>query len=191
MLSAILRRSARLRAAVRSRTRLSSSRNVTSSTQCSAFSTAQCERMALPRVAGSSGQLDREVADLAFDLGGRAVDAANAFDRKHDAQAGPAAQGVEARRLRAGEHAAPDQAAMRVVKRVAIGPAGCANAEAVLVEMLHHGRVGQRMVTLEGQQVVAPRARIFSAIAVWHPSLAFHRLCRWNLLGQLRPWHPG
>jgi len=53
MLSAILRKSARLRAAVRSRTRLSSSRNVTSSTQCRAFSTAQCERIAWPRTAST------------------------------------------------------------------------------------------------------------------------------------------
>jgi hypothetical protein len=46
-----------LRAAVRSRTRLSSSRKVTSKTQCSEFSTLQCRRIARARVAGSSPQL--------------------------------------------------------------------------------------------------------------------------------------
>ena len=49
---------------------------------------------------------------------------------------------------------------MRVVKGVAIGPAGCANAEAMLVEMLHHGRVRQRMVALERQQVVGTVQRL-------------------------------
>ena len=43
---------------------------------------------------------------------------------------------------------------MAVVEGVAIGPAGCAAAEAVLVEVLGHGRVGQRVVGLERQQVV-------------------------------------
>ena len=60
MLSAILCSSAALRIAVRSRMRLSSSRNVTPSTQCSMFFTAQCERIAWPRTTGLSGQLDRK-----------------------------------------------------------------------------------------------------------------------------------
>jgi hypothetical protein len=64
------------------------------------------------RVVGAARQ---KVADLAFDLGERAVDAADALDRKRGAQSRPAAQGVEARRLRASEHAAADQASMRVV----------------------------------------------------------------------------
>ena len=172
MLSAILRNSARLRAAVRSRTRLSSSRvepsgspeNVTSSTRCSAFSTAQCERIAwpsgepfgFPRDGQTVGAAQQKAADFSLDLGGRAVEAADAFHREHGAQARPAAQNIQNDRLRAGEHPAPHQAAMRVVERAAIGPAGCANAEAALAEMFHHSRVCQRVVALEGQKVVAP-----------------------------------
>jgi hypothetical protein len=53
-LSAVLRNRARLRAAVRSRTRLSSSRKMTPSTQCTAFSIDQCARSAAPSTAGSS-----------------------------------------------------------------------------------------------------------------------------------------
>src|SRR5215218_6591760 len=45
-------------------------------------------------------------------------------------------------------------AAMRVVEGVALGPAGCANAEAVLVEVLDDSRVGQGVVALERQQVI-------------------------------------
>src|SRR3954469_16802424 len=51
-LMATLRRIARLRAAVRSRTRLSSSRKVTSRTQWSPFSMVQCRRIAWIRTAG-------------------------------------------------------------------------------------------------------------------------------------------
>src|SRR4051794_41979463 len=51
-LSAILRSKARFRAAVRSRTRLASSLNPTSSTQCSPFSIAQWLRMAEASCAG-------------------------------------------------------------------------------------------------------------------------------------------
>jgi hypothetical protein len=43
---------------------------------------------------------------------------------------------------------------MRVVEGVAIGPAGCTNVEAVLVEVLDDSRVGQGMVALERQQVI-------------------------------------
>src|SRR5215212_10053794 len=85
---------------------------------------------------------------------GRAVEGADALDRKHGAQARPAAQGAQGRSLGAGEHPAPDQAAMRVVEGVAIGPAGCANAEAVLVEGLDDSRVGQGVVALERQPVI-------------------------------------
>src|SRR3954463_15046846 len=53
-LMATLRRIARLRAAVRSRTRLSSSRKVTSRTQWSPFSMVQCRRIAWIRTLGSS-----------------------------------------------------------------------------------------------------------------------------------------
>src|SRR3954453_15339101 len=59
-LSAILRTRARLRAAVRWRTRLSSSRKVTSSTQCTVLSIDQWARIAAARTAGSSRQLDRK-----------------------------------------------------------------------------------------------------------------------------------
>ena len=102
------------------------------------------------------GAARQEIADLAFDLGGRAVDAADALNRKHGAQARPATQGVQGGGISAGEHSAADQTAMRVIERIAVGPAGCATAEAVLVEMLDHGRVGQLVVAFERQQVVAP-----------------------------------
>jgi len=58
-LSAILRSSARWRAALRSRTRLWSSRKTTSSTQCSPFSTRQWFRMAAANASGGSAALDR------------------------------------------------------------------------------------------------------------------------------------
>ena len=45
---------------------------------------------------------------------------------------------------------------MCVVKRVALSPARCATLEAVLVEVLHNSLVGQLVVALERQQVVAP-----------------------------------
>ena len=61
------------------RTRPSSSRKVTPSTQCSAFSMSQCVRIARPRVAGSARQ---EVADLGLDLG-CAVDAADSLDGQY------------------------------------------------------------------------------------------------------------
>ena len=83
--------------------------------------------------------LRMKVVDLAFDLGGCSVDTADALDRQHGAQARPTAQGIEDRRLSAGEHPAPLQAAMRIVKRVAVSPARCTNAEAVLVEGFHQG----------------------------------------------------
>jgi len=44
----------------RLRTRLLSSRKVTSKTQCSAFSTLQCRRIAWARTAASSSQLVRK-----------------------------------------------------------------------------------------------------------------------------------
>ena len=43
---------------------------------------------------------------------------------------------------------------MAVVEGVAIGTAGCAAAEAALVEVLDDSRVGPRVVGLERQQVV-------------------------------------
>ena len=106
------------------------------------------------------GAARQEIADLAFDLGGRAVDAADALDREHGVQARPAAQGIKGRSARAGEHPAgehpaADRAAMRVVKGVAVSPVRCANAEAVLVEVLDDRRVGQGVVTLERQKIVA------------------------------------
>jgi len=150
MLSAILRSSARLRAAVRSRTRLSSSRNVTSSTQCRVFSIAQCQRIAWPsgepfgfsRDGRTVGAARQEATDLAFDLV-RAVDTANALDRQHGAQARPAAQGFQSRSIGAGEHPAAHQTAVRVIKGVAVSPAGRANAEASLVEVRDDRCVGQ------------------------------------------------
>ncbi len=68
----------------------------------------------------------------------------------------PAAQGFEGRSLGAGEHPAPDQLAVCAVEGVAIGTAGRATAEASLVEVLDHGRMGQGMVALEPEKVVAP-----------------------------------
>src|SRR4051794_33010453 len=57
--SAIRRNSARFRPALRSRTRLSSSRKVTSSTQCSPFSIHQWLRMAAASASGGSAALER------------------------------------------------------------------------------------------------------------------------------------
>jgi len=45
-----------------------------------------------------------------------------------------------------------DQPAMRVSKRVAIRTVRYASAEAVLVEVLDHGRVRQQVVAFERQQ---------------------------------------
>src|SRR3954452_13485125 len=55
------------------------------------------------------GTARQEVADLALHFCGRAVDAADALDRQHGAQARPAAQGAQGRSLGAGEHPAPDK----------------------------------------------------------------------------------
>jgi hypothetical protein len=49
--------------------------------------------------------------------------------------------------------------AVRGVERVAISPARRATAQAVLVEVLHHSRMGQLVVTLERQQIVAPASQ--------------------------------
>ena len=45
---------------------------------------------------------------------------------------------------------------MRAVEGVTSGAAGCATAEAVLLEVLGHRPVGQRVVGFEGQQVIGP-----------------------------------
>jgi len=58
-LSAILRGSPRFLAALRSRTRLASSRKPTSKTQCSPFSIPQWRRMAAASASGGSAALDR------------------------------------------------------------------------------------------------------------------------------------
>jgi len=75
------------------------------------------------------------------------------LNRQHGAQARLAAQGIERRSLGAGEHPAPDQAAVCVVECIAVGMAGCATVEASLVEVLHHGRVGELVVAFQRQQV--------------------------------------
>ena len=93
------------------------------------------EPFGFPRDGRIVGATRQEVADLAL-------------DRQHAAQPRPAAQGVKHRGIGAGAPPAAHQAAARVVKRVAINPARCATAEAVLVEVLHHGRVRQRVVAL-------------------------------------------
>src|SRR3954469_12757512 len=105
-LMAILRRRARLRAAVRSRTRLSSSRKVTSRTQWSPFSMVQCRRIAwirtdcLDQDLGVITAAGQKIADLRFDLAG-AIDTADGFHRQHGAQPGPSAQRFQTGSLRA------------------------------------------------------------------------------------------
>src|SRR4051812_11320553 len=112
-LMASLRRIARLRAAVRSRTRLSSSRKVTSRTQWSHFLWSSGGGLpgSVPRVIAAAGQ---EIADLRFDLAG-AIDTADGFHRQHGAQPGPSAQRFQTGSLRADEHTPADQAAMAVI----------------------------------------------------------------------------
>src|ERR687886_1627274 len=66
----------------------------------------------LARDGRTVGTAREEVADLALDLGGRAVEAADALDREHGASTRPAAQGVQGGSRGAGEYPAPDQAAV-------------------------------------------------------------------------------
>ena len=49
---------------------------------------------------------------------------------------------------------------MGFVKSIAAGTAWGAAAEAMLVEVLHHRRVGQRMIALERQQIIAPEVEV-------------------------------
>src|SRR3954452_5099464 len=56
----------------------------------------------------------------------------------------------------ASEHPAANQAAMGFVKGIAAGTAWGVAAEAMLLEVLHYRRMGQRMIALECQQIIAP-----------------------------------
>src|SRR5215204_5096065 len=168
---ATLRRRARLRAAVRSRTRLSSSRKVTSRTQWSPFSMVQCRRMAWIRTLGSSPQLGtlgviaaagdlgviaaagQEIADLRFDLAG-AVDTADGFHRQHGAQPGPSAQRFQTGGLGADEHTPADQAAMAVVEGIEDRPARGAAGETVLLTTRPYRPKRLALVGLEDQQII-------------------------------------
>src|SRR5215204_938502 len=168
---ATLRRRARLRAAVRSRTRLSSSRKVTSRTQWSPFSMVQCRRMAWIRTLGSSPQLGtlgviaaagdlgviaaagQEIADLRFDLAG-AVDTADGFHRQHGAQPGPSAQRFQTGSLRADEHTPADQAAMAVVEGIEDRPARGAAGETVLLITRPDRPKRLALIGLEDQPII-------------------------------------
>src|SRR3954463_2521074 len=86
----------------------------------------------------------QEIADLALDLV-CAIDATDGLDGQHGAQPGPRAQSLQGRGLGAGEHPAANQAAMGFVKGIAAGAAWGAAAEAMLLEVLHRRRMGQRM----------------------------------------------
>src|SRR3954454_1646204 len=90
------------------------------------------------RVTGATRQ---EIADLALDLV-CASDATDGLDGQHGAQPGPRAQSLQGRGLGASEHPAANQAAMGFVKGIAAGTAWSAAAEAMLIEMLHHRRMG-------------------------------------------------
>src|SRR3954449_11519295 len=92
----------------------------------------------------------QEIADLALDLV-CTIEAADGLDGQHGAQPGPRAQSLQGGGLGAGEHPAANQAAMGFVKGIAAGTAWGATAKAMLVEVLHHRRVGERMITLERQ----------------------------------------
>src|SRR5215212_4719289 len=170
-LMATLRRMARLRAAVRSRTRLSSSRKVTSRTQWSPFSMVQCRRIAWIRTLGviaaagdlgviaAAGDLGviaaagQEIADLRFDLAG-AVDTANGFHRQHGAQPGPSAQRFQTGSLRADEHTPTNQAAMAVIEGIEDRPAGGAAGETVLLITRPYRQKRLALVGLEDQQII-------------------------------------
>src|SRR3954463_15239181 len=90
------------------------------------------------------GATRHEIADLALDLI-CTIDAADGLDGQYGAQPGPRAQSLQGRGLGAGEHPAANQAAMGFVKGVAAGTAWGAAAEAMLLEVLHRRRMGQRM----------------------------------------------
>src|ERR1041384_7276775 len=94
------------------------------------------------RIIGATRQ---EIADLALDLV-CATDAADSLDGQRGTQPGPRAQSLQGRGLSAGEHPAANQAAMGLVKGIAAGTAWSTAAEAMLVKVLHHRRVGQRMI---------------------------------------------
>src|SRR3954470_19495125 len=79
MLSATLRRSARLRAAVRSRTRLSSSRKVTFEHPVQRVLHRPVHANSLTQDGRAGGTARREVADFALDFDGHAVDLADAL----------------------------------------------------------------------------------------------------------------
>src|SRR3954453_22790535 len=160
-LMATLRRIARLRAAVRSRTRLSSSRKVTSRTQWSPFSMAQCRRIAWIRTPADCLDQDlgvitaagQKIADLRFDLAG-AIDTADGFHRQHGAQPGPSAQRFQTGSLRADEHTPTDQPAMAVIEGIEGRPARGAAGETVLLTPRLYRQKRLALIGLEDQQII-------------------------------------
>src|SRR3954452_152542 len=152
-LMAILRRIARLRAAVRSRTRLSSSRKVTSRTQWSPFSMVQCRRIAWIRTFGVITAAGQKIADLRFDLAG-AIDTADGFHRQHGAQPGPSAQRFQTGSLRADEHTPTDQPAMAVIEGIEGRPARGAAGETVLLTPRLYRQKRLALIGLEDQQII-------------------------------------
>src|SRR3954453_8307836 len=97
----------------------------------------------------------QEIADPALDLV-CAIEAADGLDGQHAAQPGPRAQSFQGRGLGAGEHPAANQAAMGFVKGIAAGTAWGATAKAMLLEVLHYRRMGQRMIAQGRRMKVIP-----------------------------------
>src|SRR3982750_2962941 len=116
-LMATLRRIARLRAAVRSRTRLSSSRKVDIQDPMEPIFYGPMPADCLDQDLGVIAAAGQEIADLRFDLAG-AVETADGFHRQHGAQPGPSAQRFQTGGLRADEHTPTDQPAMAVVESI-------------------------------------------------------------------------
>src|SRR4051794_7578760 len=152
-LMATLRRIARLRAAVRSRTRLSSSRKVDIQDPMEPIFDGPVPADCLDQDLGVIAAAGQEIADLRFDLAG-AVDTADGFHRQHGAQPGPSAQRFQTGGLRADEHTPTDQPAMAVVEGIEDRPARGAAGEAVLLTTLLYRQKRLALIGLEDQQII-------------------------------------
>jgi hypothetical protein len=166
-----------LRAAVRSRTRLSSSRKVTSRTPCKAFLQgvldAPVPADGLDQDGGIIVAAREEGADLGLDLTG-AGDAADRLRRQPRAQLGPATQGFAFPGGWAREDTPADQAAVTFVEGVEHRPPSGPAAEAGALEGLAHGLDGAAVVGLQHQE----RGGALGPDPLGDPLLAAHRIER-------------
>lgn len=104
------------------------------------------------RVLGAAGQ---EVANVGFDLT-RPIDLTDGFHGQDGLQAGPVAQRFQRGSIRADEHAAPDQAAVAIIKFVMDRPVEGRAAETGRGAKLLDSSEFLPLVRLERHQIIRP-----------------------------------